>query len=265
MPDVAGLLLDLVAPDRLAVIPERCLIPVCSTNLEVARQAQTTLPLLPRLDTPVEAVLAHRPDLVVGSVYRQSHADALDQIESRGVPVLRIENRFSSLDAVARNAQQIAVAVGEEERCEQQLRDFHRLLAVVEERIWDVQHRPGVLALAHNGERLAVMPPGAMPFELIMPAGGVPVDYPYGARPRDVIEAIIGTNPEALVLVDGFGDGLGRFSELLEHTAIDAVGTGRFRVFPVNRLYPDAGFHLAEGLDALSAWLLDRDATPAAG
>ncbi|MFD0855186.1 ABC transporter substrate-binding protein, partial [Actinomadura adrarensis] len=119
--------------------------------------------------------------------------------------------------------------------------------------------RPKVLILSNQAARPFINDDGVITSDLVRRAGGINAATELGVRQTMPVstEHVVKADPDAILLVDVTGKGMGSYESILNNPAVknlDAVKNDRVRLFPAAEVY-GGGLGLLDGLDKVGSWL----------
>jgi iron complex transport system substrate-binding protein len=149
------------------------------------------------LDPNVEAIVALRPTLIIGS-WLSSDLRAIGTLKSLGYHVLVVHD--NSLDEIRDSIRQIGAILGRREDAEALLQRINRRIDAVRERLTGVRPRTVLMVVGH--EPMIAVGSGTFLDELIALANAINISDKAGeAWPRLSMEYVIAMRPE--VILDG--------------------------------------------------------------
>ena len=236
---VDQILVDLVAPARIAALSHLAADPQVSA---VAERART----LPATRGDAEVVLGLDPDLVIAGMYGVAATASL--LERVGRPVVRIA-LASDIDGVRGIVRQIAAAVAEPERGEAVIAAFDQRLART---AFDEQAaRPSALVYQVNG---LASGPGTLDDAVLRAAGfrNLAAELHLGSGGTLPLEALVATPPDLLVLSGPVDEHRTVVADNLRHPALSAVRRERASIVLPWRNWLCGTPYLAEAVEGLS-------------
>jgi cobalamin transport system substrate-binding protein len=240
-PSVTETLFALGVGDRVVAVSDYCDYP----------PAAARLPRVGSFNAPsVEAVLAQRPDLVIGLPSPGNHQNVLT-MRQLGVRVEIVDpERLADMPIVTRR---IAAVVGVPEAGEQLVATMARALDAVRARVAGVP-KPRALMLVGQDPLIAVGPESFLG-EMLAAAGAVNVAPAGGSWPRLNLEVAIAENPDVIIDCSmGTEAGTATLAFWTRFASLAAVKNGRvypFRSFEALRPGP----RLAQALEELARLL----------
>jgi iron complex transport system substrate-binding protein len=201
----------------------------------------------------VEAILSHRPDLVVVVSAGPSHQSLIESLDSLKLPVVALD--ASTLDQVFQAIRQVGRVVGESDRAVEVAESLHTRAEVIRRRTATIpaHQRPRVFFLISD-EPLMTVGPDSFLGQIIQDAGGTNVFADtHQLFPMISDEEVIRRNP-SLILAPDEPDP----QELRKRVSarpgwhnIEAVKDGRFAFLNADRL-SRPGPRLIEGMEEVA-------------
>lgn len=235
-------LLDLVAPDRIAALSHLAADPRVSPVADVAAR-------LPSTHGAAEAVLALDPDLVIAGTYSTPATVALlERLDRR---VLKVP-LASDLAAIRRLVRQIAASVGEVARGEAVIARFDRRIADAARGLPADARRPTALVYQING---LTSGPGSLADPVLAAAGfdNLATHLRLGAGGQVALETLVVAPPDLLVLTDPAETYRTAVAANLTHPALAAATHDHARLVVPWRHWLCGTPHVATAIEALAA------------
>ena len=209
---VDQILVDLVAPGRIAALSHLAVDPELSTIADRAR-------MLPATRGDAETVLGLDPDLVLAGTF--TNAAAISLLERVGRRVVKI-SMADDLDGIRASVRQIATATGETERGEAVVAQFDRRLAEVGGKRVIGAALPTAIVYQVNG---LASGPGTLDDALLAAAGlrNLAADILLGAGGRLALETLVARPPDLLVLSGPANQQRAAVADNLRHPALMSV------------------------------------------
>ncbi|NDL59010.1 ABC transporter substrate-binding protein [Phytoactinopolyspora mesophila] len=257
--DAAEVLVELVGPERLAVVPESTTTEESGNNPELMRQVPDTIPSVSNIDP--EQILAYEPDLVVLTTRHEAEQDARDLLTDSGVPVIAIDNNWETFEQIADNVTMLGEAVEAEERADELVAEFGDRIAEVTAAVADVEDKPVVLVMLSLGaDNPYLIGPDSISSGIVRDAGAelaveqTGITKSMQADPEQVVKA----DPDAIVLINTGGRGLDDYADLLANEAVaglDAVVNDEILLLDSTKATATAGLRTVDGLEEVARWL----------
>ena len=210
----------------------------------------------------VEAIVALRPDLVVGQ-QGFIRADVLAKLEQLKIPTFIMDAR--TLEDILSHIQTMGRIVGRPERADDLASALRRRINVIKERTHAVPKIRVLYVL--NSDPLMTVGTGSFIHQVIDLAGGLNIAasaaLPY---PRYNMEAVLKEDPEVLVFPVGTAEGIPESEQAHWHkwTTLSAVKHGRYVRIP-SVLLDRQGPRIVDGLEFLAERLHPQLFSPGAG
>jgi iron complex transport system substrate-binding protein len=256
--DVAEAVTELTGgTQRLVAVPSSNLSPALSRHAASYRIVPNKVPPGGRVEP--ESVLSWRPDLVLLTERHEGEQDASRLLGRGGAPVIAIRNGWGTLDEIAGNLTLIGKALGADAKAAELTRTINTRSAAVQGKYASTTDEPSVLILSNQASRPFINDDGVITGDLVRRAGAVNAATALGVRQTMPVstEHVIKADPDAILLVDVTGKGMGSYDPILRNPAVqnlDAVKNDRVRLFPAAETY-GGGLGLLDGLDKIGAWL----------
>lgn len=255
--DVADIVLELVDPNRLAVVPIYMDNPSIYRNYEKAGTIQNRIASAVDLDP--EAVLAYDPDLIIITLRQTAEIDSLKLLRLSGIPIIGISD-WSDFDALKANIELIGQAVGEDEAAGRIVQDIDERLERIEQRLQGVTPRE-VLPLSifsPDGTTPFFIPSTSFKYDVLRRAGASSTGDRLGITRlvRASIEQIMQADPTFMLLSDWAGTGAEAYGAFLGHPAMQAVTAvveDKVLVLPYRELW--ATLDAVDGVEKIAQWL----------
>lgn len=255
--DVADIVLELVDPDRVAVVPIYMDNPSIYRNYAKAAAIQNRI--ASSVDLDPEAVLAYDPDLIIITLRQTAEIDALNLLRLSGIPIIGIED-WSGFEALQENLTIIGHTVGEDEAAARLVQEIDERLATVERRLEGVApHEVLPLSIfSPEGTTPFFIGPTSFKYDVLMKAGAKSTGDRLGITrlARASIEHIVQADPEYLLLSDWAGTGTEAYRGFLDHPAmqaVTAVAEDNVLVLPYRELW--GSLDAIDGVEKIAQWL----------
>jgi iron complex transport system substrate-binding protein len=243
----ADVLSDLIAPERFAAVP------FTVESYCGAREYFAAHPAIARyIKFNAETLLSFKPDLVFAASYHDS--GAVQIVRDAGVPAVRFE-QFRTFAGIRGYIQSVGLAVGEEQKAGEIVREFDQRLERIEKAVAG-RPRPRVLAYSNYSGHGTVVGGGESQSEVLRRAGALNIaeELNLKGHPNFSFEQIIKANPDWLIVTGD--DGLNSAQALIllgdpVLRSLPAVAQRRIAVIP-DRYFTSISQHIVDAVEILA-------------
>ena len=207
----------------------------------------------------VEAVVAHRPDLVIG-VPSPGNREAVDALGDLGFRVVIVEEGPKLADVFA-SIEKIASEVGRPEAGGAIVAGIRRQIARVHARLGDAPRRRVLMIVGQNP--LVAVGDGNLLDEILSAAGAENVARGLGRWPRLSIEVLVKSDPY-LIIDSSMGEESPAGRSFYEGLGLTAIREARLRAIRVDEVLRP-GPRVGEGLEKIARMVHPEIFAPEAG
>jgi iron complex transport system substrate-binding protein len=241
-PSITEMLFALELRDEIVGVTQFCDYP----------EAALTKPKIGASFPNVEAIVAQRPDLVVGQ-QGFIRADVLSKLEQLKIPTFIMNAK--TVEDILSHIQTMGRIVSRDAAASDLVAKLRQRIAAVKERLNGVPRLRVLYVL--NSEPLITVGPGSFIHQVLELAGGINIAaasvLPY---PRYNMEAVLKDDPEVLVFPIGTDEGIPESEQARwrQWTSLSAVKQNRYVKIP-SVLLDRQGPRIVEGLEWLAGGL----------
>lgn len=256
--DTANAVADLVGTDRLIAVTRSSQNATLSTHSREFTHVEHKTPPGNRPDP--EVVLSWNPDLVVLPARYAGEKRTAETLTKAGLRTVALPGYGDSLDQIHHNLNELGTVLGARPKAEELVSSMKKRTEEITGKVAGVQHKPSVLILSNQAATPFINASTALTSDLVLKAGGTLAAEKAGVtttRPA-APEAVVKSDPDAILLVDVTGKGRAAYDSLLSNPAVaslKAVKDGKVKLFAANTTYAVGGRSAVDGLDAIARWL----------
>lgn len=255
--DAAEVALELVDPERMAVVPKSMGDPALAYRINEAEKVANRITGATSLDP--EQVLSYQADLLIMTKLHDKEKEANEILQQSGIPIITLET-WSTIDAVMNNIITIGQALGEEAKAGEIVAEMKTKLEQITAAI-DGAAKPSVLVVSPLGPGTGPYLIGSsnISYDIVRLAGATNAADSLGLTrtTKATIEQIIKADPDYILLIqwqEGKTDELTEITETPGWSTLQAVKNNNVKHVLAKQLLNPNRYN-ADNLEEIARWL----------